>query len=122
MGGWQHPREDSERFRNALKSRFKEKTRDEWTEIFSEAEACVEPVLDIAEMCENSQVLYRNMVPEVPLSLDRSRTIAQIGNPVKLSESPVEYRHTAYPVGYHTKEILGRAGYSEEEIESMSSK
>lgn len=113
--------EDPEKLRMAFAGKFKEKTRAEWTEIFSSVEACVEPVLDIGEMCENAQVVSRGMVTPVPVSLDREKTVDQIGNPVKLSESPVEYHHTAYPSGYHTKEILSQVGYDEEHIEKMSS-
>ena len=114
-------KEDPEKLREVFKTKFREKTRDEWTSIFAGVEACVEPVLDISEMCENSQVISRGMLPKVPLSLDRNKTVEQIGNPVRLSESPVEYRHTAYPAGYHTKEVLTRAGYDDGEISKMSS-
>lgn len=113
-------RENPEELRKVLTAKFKEKTRAEWTEIFSRVEACVEPVLDIAEMCENEQVISRGMLPKVPLSLDNSKFVEQIGNPVNLSESPVEYRHTAYPSGYHTKEILRNMGYDEDAIAKMS--
>lgn len=111
---------DRETFRQVLKDKFLEKTREEWCAVFDGVDACVEPVLDITEMVENEQVLARNMVPQVPFSLDPSKSIQQIGNPVKLSESPVEYRHTAYPMGYHTEEILSAFGYSGEEIDSIS--
>lgn len=125
--GWQQwmdgkiLRDDPEKLRTAFKEKFKEKTRAEWTEIFSAVEACVEPVLDIGEMCENEQVVSRGMVTKVPVSVDMAKTVEQIGNPVKLSESPAEYRHTAYPAGYHTKEILSQVGYDMESIDKMSS-
>ena len=112
--------EDPETLRAALRQIFREKTRGEWTEIFSQTDACVEPVYDIAEMCSCEQVIARGMTPEVPLSTDRTKTVQQIGNPIKLSESPVEYRHTAYPAGYHTREILSGIGCTEEEITLLS--
>lgn len=34
----------------------------------------------------------------------------------------VQYRHTGYPVGYHTEEILRQFGLNEEEISFISSK
>lgn len=114
-------REDPETLRAAFKKTFKEKTRAEWTAIFSKVDACVEPVLDISEMCENDQVISRGMLPEVPLSLVKNQTVQQIGNPVKLSESPVEYRHTAFPSGYNTREVLENAGFDDEAIAKMSS-
>ena len=108
--------EDPEQMRTVFQQKFKEKTRAEWTEIFSKVDACVEPAYDIYEMCSNEQVIARDMIPKVPLSLDREKTVEQIGNPIKLSESPVEYRHTAYPIGYHTKDVLGQFGFAEGEV------
>ena len=75
---------------------------------------------DVSEMCASEQVVARKMTPQVPLALDREKSIEQIGNPVKLSESPVEYRHTAYPSGYHTRDILGAIGFSNQEIQDIS--
>ena len=108
--------EDPEAMRSAFQRKFKERTRDEWCSIFADIDACVEPVYDISEMCRSKQVLARGMIPKVPLSLDREKAVEQIGNPIRLSESPVEYRHTAYPVGYHTQEVLGAFGFSAEDV------
>lgn len=108
--------EDPEAMRDVFKKKFKEKTRAEWTEIFSQVDACVEPAYDIYEMCSSEQVAARGMIPRVPLSLNPEKTVEQIGTPVKMSESPVEYRHTAYPIGYHTKEILKQFGFAEEDV------
>mgnify|MGYP000031018980 CR=1 FL=1 len=112
--------QDPEHLRIVLRKKFKERTRAEWAEIFSKTEACVEPVYDVSEMCASEQVVARKMTPQVPLALDREKSIEQIGNPVKLSESPVEYRHTAYPSGYHTRDILGAIGFSNQEIQDIS--
>ena len=107
---------DPEALRAALKKTFKEKTRDEWCEVFRTIDACVEPVYDIYEMCSSEQVVARGMIANVPLSVDTSKSVEQLGNPVKLSESPVEYRHTAYPTGYNTNEVLGKFGFTEEDV------
>lgn len=99
---------------------FKSKTRDEWAEIFSTVEACVEPVYDMTEMIESPQVQAREMTPAVPVAGKPGQTIRQIGNPIKFSETPVEYRHTAYPAGHHTAEVLGGLGFSEKQIKTVS--
>ena len=114
--------DDPEAFRQAVTARFKEKTRAEWEEIFAEADACAEPVYDIEEMLDSKQIKARNLAPEVPLSTDPTQTVQQLATPIKLSESPVEYRHTGYPVGYHTQEVLSKFGISEEEITYVSTK
>ena len=113
--------EDPERVTSVLAEAFRKKTRDEWTEIFRNIDTCVEPVLTVTEMCENEHVLARNMVPEVPVPLSEGKTVQQLGTPVRLSESPVIYNHAAYPVGYHTAEVLSQLGYRGDEIADMSS-
>lgn len=109
-------RENPEAMRSTFCRKFLEKTRAEWTEIFSRVDACVEPVYDIYEMCSQEQVVERGMIAKVPLSLDEKKTVEQIGNPIKLSETPVEYQHTAYPIGYHTAEVMHEFGYTADEV------
>lgn len=109
-------REAPEAMRSAFQMKFKEKTQTEWTKIFSKVDACVEPVYDIYEMCSQEQVVARGMIAKVPLSLDTEKTVEQIGNPIRLSESPVEYLHTAYPIGYHTEEVMHEFGYTVDEV------
>lgn len=101
--------------------KFKTKTRAEWIEVFADVDTCVEPVLDIVETWNHEQVLARGMNPLVPLSTAEGKSIKQIGNPVKLYETPVEYRHTAFPTGYHTEEILSEFGFTAEQIVEISS-
>ena len=103
----------------ALRKTFLSKTLQEWKEIFAEADACVEPVMSIEEVSRDEHLVSRGMWPEVEIPLTDGRTIRQMGSPIHLSASPVEYRHAGYPEGYHTKEILRGLGYSDEEIEDM---
>lgn len=115
-------KEDPEQFRKALQEKFKEKTRADWEEIFKGTDACTEPVYDIAEMLESEHIKARGLAPEVPLSTDPSQTVQQLATPIRLSESPVEYRHTGYPVGYHTEEVLSQFGLTEDEIAYISAR
>lgn len=113
---------------------FRTKTRDEWTEIFSQTDACVQPVLDLREsLLEDEQIRAREMVPEVNLPLqhgpesgqnsDETRgtvkqpgTVKQLGTAIRLSETPCEYRHAGYPAGYHTREIIESLGLDYEAL------
>ena len=106
--------------KQAFRETFLTKTRSEWTEIFSERDACVEPVLSLSEAMEDPHNLARGMWPEVPLPGAPGRSITQMGCPVRLSECPPEYRHAGYPAGYHTEEVLAGMGYSAEEIRDMT--
>ena len=103
----------------ALREKFKQRTRAEWTALFAGYDACVEPVLTLAEAAEDEQINARGMVPEVPLPQAPGRTIRQVGCPVKLSACPAEYRHAGWPEGWHTDEVLGALGYTPDQIKDM---
>ena len=102
-----------------LRETFLSRTLEEWKEIFSELDACVEPVMDIEEVSRDEHLISRGMWPEVEIPLTDGLTVKQMGSPIHLSASPVEYRHAGYPEGYHTREVLRKLGYSDEEIEEM---
>lgn len=97
---------------------LKEKTQSQWIKIFEGKDVCVEPVLSLKEaLLEDEHVKARNMVVDVPL--DNGKTVKQLGNPMKLSECPIQYPSAGQPLGYHTKEILTSLGYDEEEVAAM---
>jgi crotonobetainyl-CoA:carnitine CoA-transferase CaiB-like acyl-CoA transferase len=93
---------------------FKQKTRDEWMEIFGCEDTCVSPILDLDEVMQNPQVVHREMMPEVDdEKLGRMRTI---GIPFKFSETPGEMRRSAPALGEHTDEVLKMLGCSDDDI------
>lgn len=106
--------------KETFRAKFREKTRDEWTEIFSHWDACVEPVLTLEEAVKDAHINERGMLPEVVLPQDPAQQVRQLGCPIKLSACPAQYRHAGYPEGWHTVEILSRMGYSTEEIKALS--
>lgn len=106
--------------KETFRAKFKEKTRDEWTEIFSHWDACVEPVLTLEEAVKDAHINERGMLPEVVLPQAPAQRVRQLGCPIKLSACPAQYRHAGYPEGWHTVEILSRMGYSTEEIKALS--
>jgi len=55
----QHVRATWPALRAALAARFREKTRDEWSDVFAGADACVAPVLTFAESRAHPQVVAR---------------------------------------------------------------
>ena len=90
--------------------------------VFDDLDVCVEPVLSVQEaLSEDAHIREREMVVEVELPLSDGKKVTQYGTAVKLSESPAQYRYGGYPVGYHTKEVLKAMGYSDDEIESLTS-
>lgn len=102
--------------KDTFRLEFKTKTRAEWTEIFAGSDACVEPVMPISEVKADPQVAARNMMPQVPIEGTDGLTVQQLGSPFRLSECPPEYKHAGYPEGANTEEILGKLGYTKEQI------
>jgi len=52
----------------------------------------------------------------VPIEGTDGLTVQQLGSPFRLSECPPEYKHAGYPEGANTEEILGKLGYTKEQI------
>ena len=139
---------DAAMVKQTFRQVFKTKTRDEWTAIFGELDACVEPVMNLEEVSKDDHLVQRGMWPsvEVPVSgsaasfdgtgscssvesggSDGSASgdsggirITQMGCPMHLSACPPRYDHAGYPEGYHTEQILEALGYSPEEIAEMT--
>ncbi|MBN2079828.1 MAG: CoA transferase [Spirochaetes bacterium] len=93
------------------------KTRDEWAYLFEGIDACVEPVLTLAEALGDEQVQERSLVVEI--DLPTGGTVRQIAHPIIFSETPQEYRAAGVPAGTHTKEVLRELGYTDAEIEEF---
>ena len=98
---------------------FLTRTLAEWMDVFSEYDACVQPVLDLSEaLLEDEQIRAREMVVEVGMPLDEGVKARQFGNPIKLSECPSEYKHAGYPTGWHTRAVIEELGLDYEELEA----
>jgi alpha-methylacyl-CoA racemase len=59
LAATQHDRRRWPALRATLAARFREKTRDEWSAVFADADACVAPVLTFAESRAHPQVVAR---------------------------------------------------------------
>lgn len=97
---------------------FLERTRDEWTEFASQHDCCLEPVLGLDEALESELVRAREMVVE----LDQPGTdgVKQLGVPVKFSRTPGGPQGPGPVLGADTEQVLKAAGYSEDEIASLT--
>lgn len=60
----QNDREQWPRLRALIAARFRQRTRDEWTQIFDGTDACVAPVLTFAEAARHPQILARGALTE----------------------------------------------------------
>lgn len=100
-----------------LQKEFSKKTQGEWMEIFKDKDACVAPIKDFGEACNDPQIQAREMVQtqEHP----KVGEIKNIASPIKYSRTPLNIRSLAPKVGKHTKDILHSLGYSKENIKEF---
>ena len=105
------------RIKEQIRDVIKSKTRDEWVEIFRDVDACVEPVLSLSEALNDDHTKERALVVDV--KLPDGRSVKQLANPIKFSETPPEYGEVGVPAGLHTEEVLLELGYTEGEIEDF---
>ena len=85
------------------------RSRDEWYDLLSAADACVGKVNDVREIFDDPHLRHRGMVPRVPHPI--LGEVPQIGIGIKLSETPGEIRGFAPWRGQHTREILDELGF-----------
>lgn len=81
------------------------KTLAEWMDIFDDAEACVSPVLNFAELVNHPQVQARKMFEAIEQD---GIPVKHIGIPIKLSRTPGKIRAAAPKLGEHTEYYLNQ--------------
>ena len=101
----------------AIAAVFKERTRDEWLAFNDEHDAMIGPVLDLDEALESQLVDEREMVVE--MEQPELGPIRLLGLPIKLDRTPGHATRPAPALGEQTAEVLGEAGFSEDEVEAL---
>jgi len=96
---------------------FSQKEREEWLRILTAADVPVAPVRTPEEVLDDPHVRFRQMIQ--PLKLPSGGAIQQVAFPVKFSETPAVMHSPPPELGEHTEEILLKAGYSRQEIQSF---
>lgn len=106
-------------FKASLEALFAQKSFADWQLIFSDKDACVEPVLTFSEACENEQIRARSMVVSVPASADQA--IDQIACPIKMSRCRPRYDYTGVSLGKHNHDILQEIGIDDSLRDALES-
>lgn len=99
-----------------------QKTVDEWLEILREINVPGGPVNNMDHVFAEPQVKERDMAIEMkhPLS---DEPVKLVGSPLKMSGTPVSYRHPPPTCGQHTDNILQEIlGLSQDKINELKEK
>ncbi|MFF5863840.1 CaiB/BaiF CoA transferase family protein [Pseudomonas sp. NPDC012596] len=96
------------------------KTTAEWVSQLEAAGVPCGPINDLAQMFQDPQVLARGLAVSMPHAL--AGAVPQVASPIRLSETPVEYRRAPPLLGEHTEAVLGDVlGLGADELERLRS-
>ncbi|MBL8287286.1 MAG: CoA transferase [Rubrivivax sp.] len=90
---------------------FASEPRQHWIDAFAEAGIPCGPVNELPEVFADPQVRSRGMVVHLPHP--RRAQLPMLANPIRLSQTPVQYRSVPPALGEHTDEVLAGLGYDE---------
>jgi len=94
------------------------RTSAEWIIALEQAGVPCGPINDLAQVFADPQVQARGLQIELPHPL--GGTVPQVASPIRLSETPVQYRNAPPLLGEHTSEVLGKLlGLDAEQIEAL---
>ena len=81
------------------------RSTDDWVAAMEAAKVPCGPINTLERVFENPQVRARGLRIEMPHA--ESPAVPLVANPIRLSESPVDYRRAPPTLGQHTDEVLG---------------
>ncbi|KIH86128.1 CaiB/BaiF CoA transferase family protein [Pseudomonas batumici] len=94
------------------------KTTAEWVTQLELAGVPCGPINDLSQVFADPQVKARGLAVELPHPL--AGLVPQVASPIRLSATPVEYRHAPPLLGEHTLEVLQRVlGLAPETVEAL---
>ena len=96
---------------------FEKRDFAEWSQLFAELDACVEPMLNLSEAVEHPQLKARQLVTTVPRGDQAPQQ--QIACPIKFSAGLPAPRHIGAALGQHTDQVLAELGLSAEQIAEL---
>lgn len=89
-----------------LAEHFRSHVAQHWVSAIHAAKVPVGVINSVADALQEPQIQHRKMVVNIPHSLNQNFKV--IGSPIKMSDTPVEYRHAPPQLGEHTVKILSQ--------------
>ena len=87
-----------------LQRQMLERGKDEWLKILQVAQVPAGPINGVDEVFAEPQIQAREM--QIQMAHPHNPALQLVGNPIKLSRTPVEYNKPPPTLGQHTDEVL----------------
>jgi formyl-CoA transferase/CoA:oxalate CoA-transferase len=97
---------------------FAEEPAAYWQEKLGQTGIPIGPINSIAETLAHPQHRARNFLVELQHPV--AGRVSSMGNPIRLSETPMSYRFAPPTLGQHTGEVLAELGYTENDLGLLS--
>lgn len=102
-----------------IAKRLIERTTEQWLQQLEQAGVPCGPINRIDQVFAEPQIQARGMC--VDLAHPLAESVPQVGNPIHLSRTPIEFKRAAPLLGQHNNDVLGGLlGYSPQQIKSVS--
>jgi crotonobetainyl-CoA:carnitine CoA-transferase CaiB-like acyl-CoA transferase len=109
-----------ERLVPALQALTRARPAAEWMAALHAAGVPCGPVHDIPAALAEPQAVHRGAVVAQPHPLAAEGAVRTVANPIRLSQTPVTYRHAPPTVGQHTAEVLGEIGFEADAVAALA--
>ncbi|QEY73088.1 CaiB/BaiF CoA transferase family protein [Pseudomonas denitrificans (nom. rej.)] len=109
--------EDQQALKREIAIEFEKQDFAQWQERFAGLDACVEPMLSLAEAVEHPQLVERGVVTQVPNGKGGEQR--QMACPIRFSAGLPEPRHIGAALGAHTAQVMAELGYTDEQVTAL---
>lgn len=109
--------EEQQALKREIEIEFEKRDFAEWSQVFADLDACVEPLLSLAEAVAHPQLKARQLVTAVPREGGAAQP--QMACPIRFSGGLPAPRHIGAAVGAHSEEVLRELGCSAERIAAL---
>ena len=109
--------EEQQALKREIAIEFEKQNFAHWQERFAALDACVEPMLSLAEAVEHPQLRERGVVTQVPNGKGGAQR--QVACPIRFSAGLPEPRHIGAALGAHTAQVMAELGYTDEQVAAL---